>query len=96
MHQISQDRQPPEVPPMSFIEQDRLMKERRRVKQLSNRQALEKQMEEKKLLNDFDHDFSIKKKEKQFATSLKMIKNEMPIQVKSISHEIHEKEQRLL
>ena len=96
MHQISQDRQAPEVLPMSFIEQDRLMKERRRVKQLSNRQALEKQMEEKKLLNDLDHDFSIKKKEKQFATSLKMIKNEMPIQVKSISHEIHEKEQRLL
>ncbi len=53
-------------------------------------------MEEKKLLNDLDHDFSVKKKEKQFATSLKMIKDEMPIQVKSISHEIHEREQRLL
>lgn len=63
---------------------------------MSNRQTLERQMEERKLLNDLDHDYSIKKKEKQFATSLKIIKSEMPIQVKSISHEIHEKEQRLL
>jgi D-ribose pyranose/furanose isomerase RbsD len=53
-------------------------------------------MEERKLLNDLDHDFSVKRKEKQFATSLKIIKNEMPIQVKAISHEIHESEQRLL
>lgn len=64
---------------MSFIEQDRLIKEKRRVKNLSNRQALERQMEEKKLLNDLDHDYSIKKKEKQFATSLKIIKGDLPI-----------------
>lgn len=68
------------------------MKERRRVKQVSNRQALERQMEERKLLQDMEHDYSVKRKEKQFATSLKIIKNEMPIQVKAISHEVHERE----
>ncbi len=72
------------------------MKERRRVKKVSNRQALERQMEERKLLQDMEHDYSVKRKEKQFATSLKIIKNEMPIQVKAISHEVHEREQRLL
>lgn len=92
MQDVSRDRQPPEVLPMSFLEQDRLMKERRRVKQVSNRQALERQMEERKLLQDMEHDYSVKRKEKQFATSLKIIKNEMPIQVKAISHEVHERE----
>jgi len=53
-------------------------------------------MEERKLLQDMEHDYSVKRKEKQFATSMKIIKNEMPIQVKAISHEIHEREQRLL
>jgi len=92
LQDVSRDRQPPEVLPMSFLEQDRLMKERRRVKQVSNRQALERQMEERKLLQDMEHDYSVKRKEKQFATSLKIIKNEMPIQVKAISHEVHERE----
>ena len=92
MQEVSRDRQPPEVLPMSFLEQDRLMKERRRVKQVTNRQALERQMEERKLLQDMEHDYSVKRKEKQFATSLKIIKNEMPIQVKAISHEVHERE----
>lgn len=42
--EISKERQPPTVPPMSFIEQDKRLKEQRRVKQMSNREALERQI----------------------------------------------------
>ena len=95
---IAKNRQAPaeSTLPMSFMEQDRLMKERRRVKQLSNREALERQMEEKKLLRELDHDFSLKRREGQFATSIKMIKaaeqQRVPMKVEQISQEAYERE----